>query len=376
MTQLRRPRARLLRSPLALAAAALLAAPLGAQGSSGTTGSPSPTAQPTAPAPAAKKPAKSGSKSGAKSRAKSGGSKATGATRTASSPPNAPALPREKRDSIFVAGKWPVKGPAPLPGAILPAKRVVAYYGNPLSKRMGVLGQYPVDDMLARLDREVARWNKADPSTPVQPALHLIAVVAQGDPGPSGKWRLRMADTLIERVASWAARRNALLFLDVQVGTGSLQEELPRLAPFLSRPNVHLGIDPEFSMKGGHKPGTRIGTMSAADVNYASSVLADLVTKNKLPPKILVVHRFTRPMLSNTAGIRLDPRVQVVINMDGWGPQTLKRDSYVAYVASEPVQFTGFKLFYQNDQKKKGSRIMTPEEVLTLYPRPVYIQYQ
>jgi hypothetical protein len=42
----------------------------------------------------------------------------------------------------------------------------------------------------------------------------------------------------------------------------------------------------------------------------------------------------------------------------------------------EPVQFTGFKLFYHNDAKKAGSRMMTPEEVLTLYPRPLYIQYQ
>ena len=37
--------------------------------------------------------------------------------------------------------------------------------------------------MLAKLDKEVAAWNKADPSTPVLPALHLIVVVAQGAPG-------------------------------------------------------------------------------------------------------------------------------------------------------------------------------------------------
>ena len=298
---------------------------------------------------------------------------------TAAATPAEPAGPKLspiERDSAAVAHLWPVKSPAPLPGSILPAKRIVAYYGNPLSKRMGVLGEYPADEMLARLDSEVARWNRADPAHPVQPALHLIAVVAQGDPGKSGKYRMRMADTLIERVASWAARKNALVFLDIQVGTGSLREEIPALAPFLARPNFHLGIDPEFSMKGGHKPGTKIGTFDAADVNYATSFLADLVTKNNLPPKILVVHRFTRPMVTNTKSIRLDPRVQVVLDMDGWGPQTLKRDSYRAYVASEPVQFTGFKLFYHNDRKKAGSRMMTPEEVLTLYPRPLYIQYQ
>ena len=271
---------------------------------------------------------------------------------------------------------WPVKGPAPLPGSILPGRRIVAYYGNPLSKRMGVLGQYPVSEMLARLDKEVARWNAADPATPVQPALHLIAVVASGEPGPSGKWRTRMRDTLIEQVYAWAKRKNALLFLDVQVGTGTLQEELPRLEKFLARPDVHLGIDPEFSMKGGHKPGSRIGTYDAADINYASKVLQDIVTKYQLPPKVLVVHRFTRPMVTNYRSIRLDPRVQVVMHMDGWGPKRLKEDSYERYIVREPVQFTGFKLFYGNDTKKKGSRLMTPDEVLALCPRPLYIQYQ
>ena len=271
---------------------------------------------------------------------------------------------------------WPVKGPDPLPGSILPNRRIVAFYGNPMSKRMGILGELPPDEMLRRLDKEVAAWNAADPETPVQPALHLIAVVAQGSAGRDGKWRMRMGDSLIERVASWAARRNALLFLDLQVGQSTLREELPRLAPYLSRPNVHLGIDPEFAMKGDNRPGSRVGSYSAADINYASSFLADLVTQHGLPPKVLVVHRFTRPMVTGHKNIKLDPRVQVVMHMDGWGPPWMKRDSYRAYVAAEPVQFTGFKIFYKNDRRKKGSRLMTPAEVLALYPKPVYIQYQ
>ncbi|MBA3560628.1 MAG: hypothetical protein H0W30_18760 [Gemmatimonadaceae bacterium] len=266
---------------------------------------------------------------------------------------------------------WPVPGPTPLPGSILPAKRIVAYYGNPLSKRMGILGQVPPDEMLSRLDKEVAAWNAADPSTPVQPALHLIAVVAQAGPGRDGMYRARMSDSLIERVASWAARRNAIVFLDVQVGKSNVKAELPRLVPFLKRPNVHLGLDPEFSMKGGHKPGTRIGTLDASDINYTIGLLSQLVTEHNLPPKVLVIHRFTRPMLTRTKQIELDPRVQVVIEMDGFGPPRLKRDSYRAYVYAEPVQFTGFKIFYKNDKPR-----MTPEEVLKLTPAPVYIQYQ
>ncbi|HEU4565912.1 MAG TPA: hypothetical protein VFS05_14730 [Gemmatimonadaceae bacterium] len=271
--------------------------------------------------------------------------------------------------------EWPVKGPPPLPGSILPAKRIVAFYGNPLSRRMGILGELPPEQMLAKLDKEVAAWNAADPSTPVQPALHLIAVVAQGSAGRDGKWRARMDSALIEKVYGWAQKRNALLFLDIQVGKSTLREELPRLAPFLSRPDVHLGIDPEFSMKRGHAPGTRIGSYDAADVNYAASFLADLVTTKQLPPKVLVVHRFTRAMLTNARDIRLDPRVQIVIHMDGWGPPHLKRGSYQHFVYSEPVQFTGFKLFYKNDTKK-GHPLMKPADILALEPKPGYIQYQ
>lgn len=270
---------------------------------------------------------------------------------------------------------WPVKGPAPLPGSILPNKRIVAFYGNPLSKRMGILGELPPDEMLNKLDREVRAWERADSTTPVVPALHLIAVVAQGSAGRDGMYRARMSDSLVERVYGWAQRRKAIMFLDLQVAKSTLQQELPRLTPFLSRPDVHLGLDPEFSMKRGGAPGKRIGTYDAADINYAVDYLADLVEKHNLPPKVLVIHRFTRPMLTNASRIKLDPRVQVVIHMDGWGPPWMKKDSYQAYVYAEPVQYTGFKLFYKNDTKR-GHPLMKPADVLALFPKPVYIQYQ
>ncbi|MEQ1693199.1 MAG: hypothetical protein ABMA00_18050, partial [Gemmatimonas sp.] len=140
---------------------------------------------------------------------------------------------------------WPPKMPTALPGSILPAKRIIAFYGNPLSQRMGILGEFETDEMLRRLDREVAEWNRLDPAHPVQPALHLIAVVAQAAPGRDGKYRLRMDSTLIEKVYGWAKRKNAIMFVDVQVGQSTLQEELPALERFLKRPEMHLGIDPE-----------------------------------------------------------------------------------------------------------------------------------
>ncbi len=270
---------------------------------------------------------------------------------------------------------WPVEGPAPLPGALLPARRIVAYYGNPLSKRMGALGEYEPQEMLRRLEKEAQAWRAADPATPVQPALHLIAVVAQGDAGPSGKYRAIMRDSMVEMVYGWARSKNAIMFIDIQTGLSNIRELLPRFEHFLQRPDVHLGVDPEFMMKTGHKPGTKIGTMDASDINYVSGYLAELVRKYNLPPKVLTIHRFTRNGVTNYRQIKLRPEVQIVMHMDGWGAPWLKRDSYKDYIVSEPVQFTGFKLFYHNDTKK-GDPLMKPQDLLKLEPKPLYIQYQ
>ena len=273
---------------------------------------------------------------------------------------------------------WPVQGPQPLPGSILPNKRIVAFYGNPLSKKMGILGEIPYDQMLAKFDTVVGWWKAADPSTPVQPALHLIVSVAQGAPGKDSMYRQRSDPDLIEKIYGFAKQKNAITILDIQTGKSTLQQEIPVLIPFLQRPDVHLGIDPEFNMhhnREGRVPGGKIGAMDASDINYAIDQLAQLVTKYHLPPKVLIVHRFTQNMLQNADKIKLDPRVQVVINMDGWGEPWLKFDTYATCEASEPVQFTGFKLFFHNDTKK-GEKILAPIEVLALRPRPLYIQYQ
>lgn len=138
---------------------------------------------------------------------------------------------------------------------------------------------------------------------------------------------------------------------------------------------VHLGIDPEFSMKSGKKPGSSIGTFDAADINYAMDFLTRIVNENQLPPKVLVVHRFTDKMLTNYQAILTRSQVQIVINMDGFGSPTLKKSTYHYFIYRQPVQFTGFKVFYKNDVKT-GGRIMLPSEILTLQPQPVYIQYQ
>jgi hypothetical protein len=272
---------------------------------------------------------------------------------------------------------WPAI-PAVLPGAILPQYRIVAYYGNPHSKRMGVLGEYPEQEMLSMLDDTAAKWRKADPSTPVIPAIHLVAVVAQGYAGADGKWRLREGADSIEQAYRWAQSRQGLLFLDIQAGQSTLQQELPPLLKYLDRPDVHLGVDPEFYMhykREGIRPSAKVGQMMSTDVNYVIQALDQLVREKNLPPKILVVHRFRADMMPDAENIKPTSRVQVVMHMDGWGPAWLKFDSYKDYIVQHPVAFTGFKFFYHNDTKG-GEPLLTEREVLQLLPRPLYLQYQ
>jgi len=283
----------------------------------------------------------------------------------------APGERRRYQLSPADSARWPVKGPALLPGSLLPEHRIVAFYGNPKSSRMGILGQLPPEEMLPKLERTATEWAKSDPGRPVMPALHLIATVAQGKPGSGQKYRLRHSDQLIEQVLGWAEERGWLVFLDVQIGHSSVPDELPHLVKYLERPYVHLALDPEFAMKLGGIPGKRIGTLDATDVNYAVRLLADIVDRKKVPPKVLVVHRFTQRMLTNHDKIMLDPRVQLVVDMDGFGAPYLKEDAYKFFIVPEPVQFTGFKLFFKNDKP-----MMTPEQVIRLWPVPYYIQYQ
>ncbi len=271
---------------------------------------------------------------------------------------------------------WPVKTVYPNAGAILPFKRIVAYYGNLYSKKMGALGQYPEDEMLARLDVEVKKWETADPTTPVIPALHYVAVTAQGTPSDGGKYISHMPFKEIDKILKMAEKNNAIVFLDVQVGFSDLQTELPLLLKYLKMPQVHLGIDPEFSMKGDKKPGKVVGTFYASDINFAVEYLAKIVKENNLTPKILVVHRYIQKMVTDYETIKPLPEVQIVMDMDGWGDRDKKLTTYRQFIYKEPVQFTGFKIFYNNDTLEKGTVVFTPEELLKLNPRPIYIQYQ
>lgn len=271
---------------------------------------------------------------------------------------------------------WPVKAPYPLPGAILPFNRIIAYYGNFYSTKMGVLGEYPEAQMLQMLKGEQKKWEAADPGTPTVPAINYIAITAQELPGREGNYMLRMPDSEVDKAVELAGKIDGIVILDIQIGFSSLEKELPLLDKYWAMPNVHLGLDPEFHMIGEDAPGHVIGSYDARHINYAAEYLAKFVRDNNLPPKVIIVHRFTQKMVTNYQNIKPLPEVQIVMDMDGWGSPAKKLNTYRQFIIPEPVQFTGFKIFYKNDLKPPSERLLTPAELLKLSPQPLFIQYQ
>jgi hypothetical protein len=271
---------------------------------------------------------------------------------------------------------WPAKTVYPRVGALLPFNRIVAYYGNFYSKAMGALGEYEPDTMLSMLMAEVEKWKLADPTTPVIPALNYIAATAQGSAGEDGMYRLRMPDAHIQKAIDLADRVNGIVFLEVQIGLSTVAEEVAVLDKYLALPNVHLALDPEFAMKTKKRPGSVIGSMDAVEINWALDHLSKIVQERNLPPKILIVHRFTENMVTNYKAILPTPETQVIVVMDGWGTAELKERVYEHIITDEPVQFTGIKLFYKNDLKSPSTGLMPTSRVLKLMPSPSYIQYQ
>jgi len=261
---------------------------------------------------------------------------------------------------------------------IFPDSRLVVYYGNFYSPKMGILGQYPAPELWKKLKAEAQGWQAADPSKPVVTGLQYIVTVASNSPGKDKRYRNRMGDDQIHKALSMVRLEpGAVLILDVQPGLSDLSDEITRLDPFLTQPDVHLAVDPEFTMGDKSVPGRKIGTLNYQQINSVIDHLSQLVIEHKLPPKILVIHRFTKKMVTDFDRVKSDPNVQVVLDMDGWGTPQNKIATYKAVVSLEGgVLYPGIKLFYKNDTKYPPHRLLSKEEVLNLQPPPLYIQYQ
>ncbi len=255
------------------------------------------------------------------------------------------------------------------PGAVLTDSLLVTWYGTPLTPLMGILGRYSGPELASRLQQQADAYAPLT-GKKVVPCYELIAVVAQGGPGADGLWRRRESREVIDSMLEQARANGFRLVLDVQVGQSRVEQELEYLRPYLEQPDVYLALDPEFDMWPGQEPGQQIGHTVSGEVNYALGFLEKVIQEKKLPPKVLIVHQFTLNMLPDKENIGRSPVVDLVLDMDGFGAQVVKRGSYQA-VMGKPLQFAGVKLFYNHDPD-----LFAPEEVMGLNPVPSVVIYQ
>lgn len=256
-------------------------------------------------------------------------------------------------------------------GAILPDNRVLSYYGFPGNELMGILGEHDKETLLGLLQEQSAAYEAVDSSKPIKLAFEVIASVAQSDPMPDGSYLSYTSSDYIKEYVDFTRDNDLLLLLDMQFGRRTVQQEIDAVLEWLTEPHVHLALDPEFSVNEGEVPGQVLGQMDAAEITYAQETLADFCERNNLPPKILIVHQFNLYSITNREKVRPVDGVQLVLEVDGWGPPDEKQETYAVVSDIDSIDFFGFKLWYRQDEP-----LMSESEVLALNPSPDLIIYQ
>jgi hypothetical protein len=262
--------------------------------------------------------------------------------------------------------------PAELPRGgrtILPDKRVIAFYGAPQDRELGVLGIGSPQLAARKLEHQARPYSR--PGRPVLPAFELIAAIVTGESGDGGDHSMRQEPATIRRYLRAARAHKMLMLLDIQPGYAPFLQEAQALEQFLKEPDVSLALDPEWSMDPPKLPGQEIGSTDAATVNEVSRYLSSIVRRYDLPQKLLVVHRFTGDMIQAEHDLERNPGVALVVNVDGFGDQPNKIAKYHEFTRDLQRRFNGFKLFYEEDMN-----LMKPKQVLRLRPQPDLVVYE
>ncbi|WP_244303898.1 hypothetical protein [Streptomyces lydicus] len=255
---------------------------------------------------------------------------------------------------------------------LFPRYRLVGFCGLPGATALGRLGIGDPGERAAEIEKVARSYAAGREPLPV---LELLAVVANSSPGPDGSYRSRTPAATVRRFHQLARRHKALLLLNIQPGRASVLDEVKALRDWLVHPDVGIALDPEWEMAAGQVPGNTYGRTDGHELTGVARYLSGLVKEHDLPEKPLVFHQVATSVVREQSALEPQPGVALIKSADGIGSPGLKRGTWRQLVRGLPDGVhTGFKLFYEEDAK--GSRLMTPKEVLRLKPRPEYVMYE
>jgi len=254
---------------------------------------------------------------------------------------------------------------------LLDNTRFVAFYGNPTTGALGVLGEQGPEATLERMAPIVVEY-AADGALTV-PTFEIIATVADAPPGDDGNYSAEMGPELIRPWVEVATANDGYVVLDLQPGRTDFLTQAMLYEEFLRLPNVGLALDPEWRLGPNERHLRQIGSVTAEEINLVSEWLAGIVREELLPQKLLIVHQFRFDMIEGREQIELHPELATVIQMDGQGPLPTKYETFGALTGpADADRFAwGWKNFYDED-----SPMATAAQVLALDPLPVFVSFQ
>jgi hypothetical protein len=249
--------------------------------------------------------------------------------------------------------------------------RLVAFYGNPTTRFLGVLGEQDPAGSLERLAPIVEDYS-ADGLRGI-PGFEIIATIASAQAGSDGDYSQEMDLDTLRPWIDFAQDNGVYVILDLQPGRTDFLTQAKRYEEFLRLPHVGLALDPEWRLKPNQVHLRQIGTVDAEEINQVSRWLTELVREELLPQKYFIVHQFRFSMITNREAIETPPELYTVIQMDGQGPLPTKYETYGALTAGQDDVgwHWGWKNFYDED-----SPMATPAQVLDVEPVVVFVSFQ
>src|SRR5690242_5316280 len=287
-------------------------------------------------------------------------------------------------------------------GAPLPNNRIVAAYGivggidaNGPASTLDMLNSY-----LPQLQSLGKQYAELDPIHPVKLGIDLVVNVIQpcsAFPRYCGSWP---DDSVIQAYIDFAKQHDLLVFFDLQLAVEPVEHAVTEhLLPYLKQyPFTELALDTEFHFQDNPTGYARAaaypsytGCVDAKDINWAADQLAQISLTNHLPRKVLLIHQFSPVVFSadvacqntNKDQIKRNPNVSLVLQADGFGGYVDKAARYQEFVQQELLEYGGYKVFYHYSDSGSfdfadfsNPAPQTPQEVLQLFPQPIFISYQ